>query len=572
MRTTAAIHSIGVSAQAGPVALAAELRQRFDDYNAEFAHITRRTAQHFQARDWPAARADAVQRIELYEQHVSRAIEAVRVKMGAALHDRALWVEIKRHFGLQIASLPDSDFYRTFLNSITRDVFATIGVDEEIEFTATAAGRASGSVPIRVYPVGDSLQRAVCELLADLPFAGLIAEVDCFARDICRELNPHFDSRRQSAAPQLVEVIDAPFFRGDTANIVGRMIGDGSVTPFVIVFRHSADGLKIDSVLLARSDISSLFGFTRSYFHVDLPVVSATVSLLRTFMPGKPVDELYTILGRAKQGKTERYYALRRHLDQSFDVFVHAPGQRGLVMIVFTLPSHDLVFKVIRDRFGPPKNTTRTEVMEKYKWIFEHDRVGRLVDAQEYRQLRLPMARFMPALLQELLSESASVCRVDGDDLIVGHCYIERRLRPLDLFLRDADSAAAERALLDFGDALRELAGNDVFPGDLLLKNFGVTSQGKVVFYDYDEVTSLQSCKFRDLPVASNQEEEFSAEPWFFVGPDDIFPEQWLPFLGVPPELLESFKARHGDLLGPHWWRKLQEEIGGKGRINNVVA
>ena len=154
------------------------------------------------------------------------------------------------------------------------------------------------------------------------------------------------------------------------------------------------------------------------------------------------------------------------------------------------------------------------------------------------------------------------MCRIDGDDLIVGHCYIERRLRPLDLFLRDADSAAAERALLDFGDALRELAGNDVFPGDLLLKNFGVTSQGKVVFYDYDEVTSLHACNFRDLPVASNQEEEFSAEPWFFVGPDDIFPEQWLPFLGVPPELLESFKARHGDLLGPHWWRKLQEEIG----------
>jgi len=306
MRTTAVIHSIGVSAQAGPVALAAELRQRFDDYNAEFAHITRRAAQHFQARDWPAARADAVQRIELYEQHVSRAIEAVRVKMGAALHDRALWVEIKRHFGLQIASLPDSDFYRTFLNSITRDVFATIGVDEEIEFTATAAGRASGSVPIRVYPVGDSLQRAVCELLADLPFAGLIAELDCFARDICRELNPHFDSRRQSAAPQLVEVIDAPFFRGDTANIVGRMIGDGSVTPFVVVFRHAAGGLKIESVMLARSDISSLFGFTRSYFHVDLPVVSATVSLLRTFMPGQPVDELYTILGRAKKGKNER--------------------------------------------------------------------------------------------------------------------------------------------------------------------------------------------------------------------------------------------------------------------------
>jgi len=543
-----------------PLELASGLRQRFDGYNTEFTAITRRAPKHFMARDWPSARTDAVRRIELYERHVSAAIDALRAELGDDIHDRERWVEIKRHFNAEIAGLPDSDFYRTFLNSITRDVFATIGVDEQIEFTVTATGRASGSVPIRVQPVGDSLQKAVSELLTDLPFAELMPDVEALSRQICRELTPHFDSRRQSAAPQLVEVIDAPFYRGPTASIVGRMIGDGSITPFVIVFLHAADGLKIESVLLSRSDISSLFGFTRSYFHVDLPVVSAAVSLLRTFMPGKPVDELYTILGRAKQGKTERYYALRRHLDQSFDVFVDAPGQRGLVMIVFTLPSHDLVFKVIRDRFGPPKNTTRAEVMEKYKWVFEHDRVGRLVDAQEYRQLRLPKARFMPALLEELLTQAGSVCRLDGDDLIVGHCYVERRLRPLDLFLRDADSAAAERALLDYGDALRELAGIDVFPGDLLLKNFGVTSQSKVVFYDYDEVSSLRECNFRELPTASCDEDEFSAEPWFFVGPNDVFPEQWLPFLGIPPELLESFRERHAELLGPHWWRNCQDQ------------
>jgi isocitrate dehydrogenase kinase/phosphatase len=542
-----------------PLELATGLRQRFEVYNAEFTRITRNAPGHFEKRDWQAGRADAVKRIELYERHVSSAIAALRQELNGDIHDRGMWVEIKRNFEAQIAGLPDSDFYCTFFNSITRDLFATVGVDEQIEFTVTASGRASGSVPIRVHPVADSLQRAVGELLGDLPFAGLITDVEAFARQICRELMPHFDSRRQSAAPQLVEVIDAPFYRGPSASIVGRMIGDGSITPFVIVFLHAAEGLRIESVLLARSDISSLFGYTRSYFHVDLPVVSAAVSLLRTFMPGKPVDELYTILGRAKQGKTERYYALRRHLAQSFDVFVDAPGQRGLVMVVFTLPSHDLVFKVIRDRFGPPKNTTRTEVMEKYQWVFEHDRVGRLVDAQEYRKLRLPTARFMPALLHELLTVCGSVCRVDGDDLIIGLCYVERRVRPLDLFLREADSAAAERALLDYGDALRELAGIDVFPGDLLLKNFGVTSQGKVVFYDYDEVTSLRECNFRELPSATNDEDEFSAEPWFFVGANDIFPEQWLPFLGIPPELLDSFKARHGDLLGPGWWREHQQ-------------
>lgn len=544
-----------------PAELATRLRQRFEDYNDEFTRVTRRAAKHFIARDWQTARADAVLRIELYEKHVNDALEAMREDLGDAIRDRELWVAIKRRFAEQIASVPDSDFYRTFLNSITRDLFATVGVDEQIEFTETSSGRASGSVPIRVHPAGDSLQRAVSELLTDLPFARLIGDVDAFARQICRELTPHFDSRRQSAAPQLVEVIDAPFYRGDTANIVGRLIGDGSITPFVIGFRHGPEGLKIDSVLLARSDISSLFGFTRSYFHVDLPVVSAAVSLLRTFMPGNSVDELYTILGRAKQGKTERYYALRRHLAQSFDVFVNAPGQRGLVMVVFTLPSHDLVFKVIRDRFGPPKTSTREQVIDRYKWVFEHDRVGRLVDAQEYKQLRLPRARFMPALLQELLTECAESCRIEGDDLIVGHCYIERRLRPLDLYLRDSESAAAERALIDYGDALRELAASDVFPGDLLLKNFGVTSQGKVVFYDYDEVTSLHQCNFRELPTPTCEEDEFSAEPFFFVGENDIFPEQWLPFMGIPAELKEPFMERHRALLDPRWWRETQSAL-----------
>jgi isocitrate dehydrogenase kinase/phosphatase len=326
------------------------------------------------------------------------------------------------------------------------------------------------------------------------------------------------------------------------------------LTPLVIAFTHADEGVRVDAVMLTRNEVSSLFGFTRSYFHVDLPVVSAAVTLLRSFMPHKPVDELYTVLGRAKQGKTERYFALRRHLDTSIDSFVHAPGERGLVMIVFTLPSYDLVFKVIRDRFGAPKNSTRADVMERYRLVFRHDRAGRLVDAQEFRRLRLPRARFMPAMADELLQEAAETCRVEGDDLIIEHCYIERRLRPLDLFLRDADPAAAESAVIDYGCALRDLAASNIFPGDLLLKNFGVTRHGRVIFYDYDELCLVSDCVFRQLPAARFAEEENSAEPWFYVGPNDVFPEQWLPFLFTSPELREVFIQYHGDLLTPEWW------------------
>jgi isocitrate dehydrogenase kinase/phosphatase len=224
-------------------------------------------------------------------------------------------------------------------------------------------------------------------------------------------------------------------------------------------------------------------------------------------------------------------------------------------MIVFTLPSHDLVFKVIRDKFGAPKSTTRAEVIERYQFVFRHDRAGRLVDAQEFRRLRLPRARFMPALAEELLQEAGESCRIEGEDLIIEHCYIERRLRPLSMFLREAEPAAAESAIIDYGNALRDLAASNVFPGDLLLKNFGVTSHGRVIFYDYDEICLVSDCVFRDLPRPSSYEEETSAEPWFHCGPRDVFPEQWLQFLAIPAALSEVFIRHHGCLLTAAWWR-----------------
>jgi isocitrate dehydrogenase kinase/phosphatase len=336
---------------------------------------------------------------------------------------------------------------------------------------------------------------------------------------------------------------------------VGRLVGDSSITPLVIAFTNSPRGVQVAAVLLSRADVGSLFGYARSYFHVDLPVVSAAITLLRSFMPRKPIDELYTVLGRAKQGKTERYFALQRHLSTSIDSFVHAPGERGLVMIVFTLPSHDLVFKVIRDHFGPPKTSTRADVIERYQFVFRHDRAGRLVDAQEFKRLCLPRARFMPALMEELLNDASQSCRIEGENLTIEHCYIERRLQPLNLFLREAEPAVAEAAVIDYGNALRDLAASNVFPGDLLLKNFGVTSHRRVIFYDYDELCLVTDCVFRDLPQPTCEEEETSAEPWFHCGPHDVFPEQWLPFLSIPPALRDVFLQHHAELFTAAWWR-----------------
>jgi isocitrate dehydrogenase kinase/phosphatase len=317
---------------------AATIAEHFRAYNEEFGRITRRAALNFLAEDWSSAQLDAVSRIELYEQRVTRCVAAAADELRTRRSDASLWSDIKRAYEMLVARRPDSDFYRTFFNSVSRDLFGTVGVNTEVEFCATTVGRASGAVPIRVYRVGGSLSAAVREILADLPFGAAINDQDGVVHQISAEIGRYFESGRHSGAPESIELIEPVFYRGQHAFAVGRLIGDSSITPLVIAFTNSAKGVRVDGVMLSRAEVGSLFGYARSYFHVDLPVVSAAITLLRSFMPRKPIDELYTVLGRAKQGKTERYFALQRHLSTSIDSFVHAPGERGLVMIVFTSP------------------------------------------------------------------------------------------------------------------------------------------------------------------------------------------------------------------------------------------
>jgi isocitrate dehydrogenase kinase/phosphatase len=273
------------------------------------------------------------------------------------------------------------------------------------------------------------------------------------------------------------------------------------------------------------------------------------------------VSELFTVLGRAKQGKTERYRELFRHLQQSTDRFVHAPGDRGLVMICFTLPSFDVVFKIIRDRFAYPKNVLREEVLQKYELVFKHDRAGRLVDAQEFKRLQFPTARFSDELIEELKGEAAGTVRFEDDQLVIDHMYVERRMTPLNLYLREAPRELAEKAVLDYGQAIRDLAVTNIFPGDLLLKNFGVTRHGRVIFYDYDELCLVTECRFREIPQSQHEEDEMRADAWFYVGESDVFPETFINFLGFDPHLRQVFLDAHGEILTADWWRGIQARL-----------
>src|SRR6056297_101772 len=533
----------------------------FGDYNAEFREITRRARLRFESRDWVAGRRDATERIDLYDRYVARTTETLRGRLAGHANNRALWVQIKACFEDEIRDFIDLEFEKTFFSSISRRLFTTVGVDPEVEFVALDLDPLSKVRPpqaLNVYEHADTAAGLVEDILEDhsfeSPWEDFKNSVDFVVAELLRAWEPLGGLQRLTR----IEFMRPIFYQNTRAYVVGRALGVAQPQPVVIALKNTPEGIGVDAVLTSVRDTSILFGFTRSYFHADLETVHDAVVFLRTILPRKPLAELFTVLGRARQGKTETYRTFFRHLQHSRDEFVEAPGDRGMVMAVFTLPSFDVVFKIIRDRFAYPKTVVRKDVLDKYYLVFRHDRAGRLVDAQEFKMLRFPPTRFDPDLLEHLLESAAETVRVDGDDIVIAHCYVERRMRPLNLYLAEASPLAARHAVLDYGQAIRDLAATNIFPGDLLLKNFGVTRNGRVIFYDYDELCLVTECNFRRMPKARTMEEEMQSEAWFFVDEDDVFPEQFISFLGFEPQQLEVFMEHHADLLTPEFWRELK--------------
>ncbi len=536
----------------------------FAEYNAEFRAITRRAPLRFDALDWKGSQRDAVERIELYDGFVARTVAELRAMLGDQAQDRSLWTRIRADFAERIAGLADAEFTKTFFSSISRRLFGTVGVAPEIEFVATdldPLANVPSTVTTNTYINHGSLALLFEGLLGDVRFRSPWKDLDNSIRHVTTEVQAHLAARGEERAVQRVEVIRPVFYQISRAYIVGRLIGRNFLVPLVIALKNSDSGMLVDAVMLAEGDVSIVFGFSRSYFHADLEHVAEAVVFLKSLLPRKPVSELFTVLGRAKQGKTERYREIMRHLAGTSDRFVEAPGQRGLVMVCFTLPSFDVVFKVIRDRFPYPKSVLREEVQAKYRLVFRHDRAGRLVDAQEFRRLRFPKALFAPELLAELLAQAALTVHEAAEHLVFDHMYIERRMTPLDLYLPAASPAAGEQAALEYGQCIRDLAHTNIFPGDLLLKNFGVTRHGRVIFYDYDELCLVTDCQFRDLPRAANPEDEMRGEPWFYVGEHDVFPETFLGFLPFEAAQRAALLRTHGEIFTARFWQQVQRRL-----------
>ncbi len=541
------------------------IRDDFEDYHARFAAVTRRAKLRFEARDWGAAQADAVERLNLYDQCVAESLARLRAMLQERGGDRALWTAVHRRYARLMEGLIDRGLYQTYFNTLSRRFFKTEGVDPQIEFLALdiePTDAITHPVARHAYVVSDSRPtESFVRVLEDYRFDVPYAHLTRCAAGIAIRLQDDLAHWGGNPVRQ-VELLDTVFYRERRAYLVGRVFGEHRFSPCVIALVNDERGLRVDAVLTRRADVAHLFGYARSYFQADLPTVGDAVVFLRGLMPDKPVDEIYTVLGRAKQGKTERYRTFFRHFDaHASEQLVHAEGTAGMVMVVFTLPSYPLVFKLIRDTFAYPKTITRAGVEEKYALVFQRDRVGRLLDAQPYRSLHFPRSRFAPALLDDLLLACSQSVRIDGGDVVIDLCYVQRRLRPLNLYLREQSADAAKLAALDYAQAIRDMARNNIFPGDMLLKNFGVNRHGRVVFYDYDELCLVTECQFRDWPQPRTPEEAMASEPWFHVATNDVFPEKFAQFLGLPQALSQAVQAQYADLFRAQWWRDLQAQL-----------
>jgi isocitrate dehydrogenase kinase/phosphatase len=562
-----------------PGAIARAILEGFDRHYRLFRYVAQQAKGRFEDGDWIGMRESARERIAFYDQRVVEASARVERSFDlAALSDDerdALWQAVKQHYIVLLAEHRQPECAETFFNSVCtkllhRDyfrnafIFVRPGVATDYMDSDPPSYRS-------YYPSARGLRATLRQILIDFGLACPWVDVE---RDIRRAIRAVCAAHDRGEAPNAltrpfhvepdcqIQVLSSLFFRNKGAYIVGRIVNGTRITPLAVpILRNERGQLYIDTVLLSGQHLATLFSFTRAYFLVDMEAPSAYVEFIRSILPHKPASELYTMVGLQKQGKTLFYRDFLHHLRHSSDPFVIAPGIKGLVMTVFTLPSYPYVFKMIKDVIPFPKETDREQIKAKYLLVKMHDRVGRMADTWEYSQVSLPRARCSPELMQELLNYCASQVELSADSVLIKHVYIERRMTPLNIYLMHASDAEVDHAIREYGQAIKDLAAANIFPGDMLYKNFGVTRLNRVVFYDYDEIEYMTDTQFRRMPQAMTEEDEMSDQPWYHVGKHDVFPEQWAPFLLGDPRIKAALLRHHADLFTPEFWQSRKERI-----------
>ncbi len=550
-------------------AIARAMLEGFDRHYRLFRQASAEAQRRFETADWQGQQRAQAQRIEYYDTRVAEATKRLQSEFEAATLPMDVWQQVKLHYIGLLIDHYQPELAETFFNSVTTKILDRSYFHNDFIFVRPAVSTeyiendepAAQPTYRAYYPTRETLRetwlRIVFNFQLEREFENLSRDVGFVMEAVGEQLGD-----AQLRANFQVQVLSSLFFRNKGAYVVGKIINGFQETPFALPILHGRSGkLVIDAALFGEDDLQLVFSFARAYFMVAMEVPSAYVHFLRSLMPRKSRSELYNALGLQKQGKNLFYRDFLMHTRHSSDKFRVAPGIKGMVMLVFDLPSFPYVFKVIKDFFPAQKDTTREQIQGKYLLVKQHDRVGRMADTLEYSNVAFPRHRFGDELVAELKHFCPSLVEEDGDTLVIRHVYIERRMIPLNIYLQDATPEQTEAAVVEYGNAIKDLVRANIFPGDMLWKNFGVTRHGKVVFYDYDEIEYLTACNFRKVPEARNEEEEMSAEVWYPVGPKDVFPETFGPFLLGNPGVRNVFMAHHADLLDAAFWQGHKERL-----------
>ncbi len=561
---------IDPASAAQALSIAQTLIDGFNKHYRLFRESSAAAKTRFEQADWAAVQRAVRERIQFYDDRVAETVERLHRDFNAETVDDIVWRQAKLYYIGLLTDHNQPELAETFFNSVFCRIFHRTYFHNDFIFVRPAISteyiESDPPAYRSYYPNAEGFRESLKRIFLDFgwrrEFADLDRDVDYICRAVCEQF-PELPAREVNFQ---IQVLSSAFYRNKAAYVIGKAVNGPNEYPFAVPVLHDPQGkLAADTILLDPGHISILFSLSRAYFMVDMPVPANTIQFLRSIMPHKPRAELYSMVGLGKQGKTAFFRGLMSHLRHSADQFIIAPGIRGLVMLVFTLPSYPYVFKIIKDKFGATKEVDHATVKRKYQLVKQVDRVGRMADTLEFSYAALPKARFAPELIEELRREAPSLLEEDGDELIIKHLYIERRMEPLNLYLERAEKAGRddliEQAVIEYGNAIRELAIANIFPGDMLWKNFGVTRYGRVVFYDYDEIEFMTDCNFRRIPPPPNEEAEMSGEPWYSVGPRDVFPEEFASFLLTSPKIRAAFMKHHADLLDAGFWQQAQEEI-----------
>lgn len=547
--------------------LAMAILNGFDAFFAEFKNITLGAQARFEAADWHGSQEAMRARLNLWKQKRVIVAEAAYTITGGSVQDREHWEVAKQEYAELIQNHDNYEIAQSFFNSIYCYVFEHEKIRDQHTFATTPAGHRgpidSDSILRRYKFNGDNGAAIVKQMLDDcefnIPWEDQQRDIQFVMNVVNQDLVPRIP---EGTGEIWVETLESLFFRNKAAYLVGRAYSGNFSKPFVLPILHSDDGsLFVDTLLHEPDDLSILFSFSRSYFMVDASIPSEYVAFLRRLMPHKEVFELYNAIGMQKHGKTEFYRFAVNDTLNSEDPYVIAPGIKGMVMLVFTRPDFGYVYKVIKDKFTPPKEMSREHVRKCYSLVKRWDRGGRMADTQEFNNLAFDRRRFSDELMAELYKEAPSLVEEHGNVLILKHVYIERKMIPLNLYLKDCNEEQLYSVMDEYGSAIKQLAAGNIFPGDMLLKNFGVTRHGRVVFYDYDEICPLTDCNFRRLPEPKTEEQAMATHPWYEVKPEDVFPEEFRLFFSGNQRAKKVFDELHSDLYDPDYWRELQDKI-----------